>query len=109
MIGVKRPLRFLAERLELSDDQVKIAARVLDELKIERAQAEVDTQRSLGMIADALEAAVFDGRAALELRVQCAERLRVALTTALSELHAVLTVDQRVRFAHLVRTGAIVV
>jgi hypothetical protein len=36
--GVRRPLRFLAHRLELDEKQVAALAKVLDDLKIERAQ-----------------------------------------------------------------------
>src|SRR5690349_282243 len=40
--GVRRPLRFLAYRLNLSETQVEELAKILDELKTERAQAAVD-------------------------------------------------------------------
>src|SRR5262245_8462388 len=40
--GVRRPLRFLAHKLELDEQQVVQLARILDELKTERAQAAVD-------------------------------------------------------------------
>src|SRR3954465_2099727 len=40
--GVRRPLRFLAYKLELDERQVAELARILSELKTERAQAEVD-------------------------------------------------------------------
>src|SRR6516225_2848930 len=39
--GVRRPLRFLAYKLELDESQVAQLARILDELKTERAQGEV--------------------------------------------------------------------
>ena len=45
--GVRRPLRFLAHKLDLDNDQVVQLARILDELKIERAQAAVDDRRAL--------------------------------------------------------------
>ena len=37
--GVRRPLRFLAHKLGLDQKQIAELARILDELKIERAQA----------------------------------------------------------------------
>ncbi|HRI09161.1 MAG TPA: hypothetical protein PKW35_15170, partial [Nannocystaceae bacterium] len=40
--GVRRPLRFLAHRLGLSDEQIAALARIVDGLKTERAQASVD-------------------------------------------------------------------
>src|SRR5262249_3446293 len=39
--GVRRPLRFLAFKLDLDPEQVTELARILDQLKTERAQAEV--------------------------------------------------------------------
>src|SRR5579884_4276384 len=51
--GVRRPLRFLAYKLGLDERQVSELARILDELKTERAQAEVDRRRSLSGFADA--------------------------------------------------------
>src|SRR5438067_5139775 len=80
--GVRRPLRFLAYKLELDDRQVAELARILDELKTERAQAEVDRRRSLAAFADALTGDAFDAAKAAEaggLRVQSAERLREAV------------------------------
>src|SRR5215831_12730761 len=52
--GVRRPLRFLAWRLQLSETQVTEMARILNELKTERAQAEVDERRALTAFADAV-------------------------------------------------------
>ena len=46
--GVRRPLRFLAHKLELDDRQIGELARILDELKTERAQAEVDRPAAPG-------------------------------------------------------------
>src|SRR6478735_9012378 len=58
--GVRRPLRFLAYKLELDERQVAELARILDELKTERAQAEVDRRRTLATFSDALTGEVFD-------------------------------------------------
>ena len=52
--GVRRPLRFLAHKLDLDEKQVTALARILDELKTERAQAAVDDRRSLAEFADAV-------------------------------------------------------
>src|SRR5438552_5420280 len=100
--GVRRPLRFLAHRLGLDDRQVAELARILDELKTERAQAEVDRRRSLTAFADALTGDAFDaakGAEGGELRVKSAERLRDAVLKALQQIHALLNADQRVRLA----------
>lgn len=108
--GVRRPLRFLAYKLELDERQVAELARILDELKTERAQAEVDRRRSLSGFADAVGGPAFDAARASEaaaLRVATAERLKVAVTGALAKLHALLDDDQRGRLAYLIRTGVL--
>ncbi len=109
--GVRRPLRFLAHQLELDERQIADLARVLDELKTERAQADVDDRRTVAAFADALSAETFDaGKAgpAAQMRVQSAERLRDAVLKALGQIHAVLRPEQRVRLAYLIRTGRLV-
>ena len=110
--GVRRPLRFLAYKLELDERQVGELARILDELKTERAQAEVDRRRTLSAFADAVGASAFDGARAKEgadLRVASAERLRDAVTKALGRIHALLDDEQRQRLAYLIRTGTLVI
>jgi Spy/CpxP family protein refolding chaperone len=109
-LGVRRPLRFLAHKLDLDDRQVAELARILDELKTERAQAEVDRRRTVASFADALAADPFDAAKAGEggdLRVKSEERLRAAVLKALQQIHAVLGPDQRARLAYLIRTGAL--
>jgi Spy/CpxP family protein refolding chaperone len=108
--GVRRPLRFLAHKLDLDEKQIAELARILDELKTERAQAEVDDRRARAEFADAILGATFDAAkagAAGERRVQSAARLRDALTRALAAIHALLSPEQRERLAYLVRTGVL--
>jgi Spy/CpxP family protein refolding chaperone len=108
--GVRRPLRFLAHQLDLDERQVAELARVLDDLKTERAQAEVDRRRTVSAFADALAGDTFDTAKATEggeLRVQSAQRLRQALLQALERMHAILNPDQRQRLAYLIRTGTL--
>jgi Spy/CpxP family protein refolding chaperone len=110
-LGVRRPLRFLAHKLDLDERQVAELARILNDLKTDRAQAEVDRRRSLTAFADAVAADNFDAAMAGEggtLRVGSAERLRDAVLKALREIHAVLNPEQRVRLAYLLRTGTLV-
>jgi len=108
--GVRRPLRFLAYKLELDEKQVGDLARILNELKTERAQAEVDERRTTAAFADAVGGAAFDeskvGEGGL-LRVQSAEKLKNAVQKALREIHAVLSDEQRQRLAYLIRTGVV--
>jgi Spy/CpxP family protein refolding chaperone len=108
--GVRRPLRYLAYKLELTDEQVTELAAILDELKTERAQAAVDQRRSTAALADAIASGSFDEAKAGEAgsaRVKTAERLRDAVTRALKRIHGILNEEQRKKFAYLIRAGAI--
>jgi Spy/CpxP family protein refolding chaperone len=110
--GVRRPLRFLAHKLDLEDRQVTELARILDELKTERAQAEVDRRRTVSAFADALAGDAFDEAKAGEggeLRVQSAQRVRDAVLKALRQIHAILNSEQRARLAYLIRTGTLAI
>ena len=110
--GVRRPLRFLAHKLDLDEKQVMQLARILDELKTERAQSAVDDRRTLADFADALSGDQFDGAkaaAAGQRRVESNERLRTTLVHSLERIHAMLNPDQRLRLAHLIRAGILVV
>ncbi len=108
--GVRRPLRFLAHKLELDEAQVGELARILGELKTERAQAEVDQRRTMSALADAIAGEKFDDAKAADgsaVRTKSAERVRDAVTTALKKIHALLRADQRERLAYLIRTGVV--
>jgi LTXXQ motif family protein len=108
--GVRRPLRFLAYKLGLDERQVGELARILDELKTERAQAEVDGRRAMAAFADAVGGEHFDAERASgggAIRVTTAEHLRDAVTKALGRLHALLEPEQRERLAYLIRTGTL--
>jgi Spy/CpxP family protein refolding chaperone len=108
--GVRRPLRFLAHRLDLDEKQIGDLAYLLSELKTERAQAAVDHRRTVAGFADVIAGEAFDeGQAATVAaeRVKSAERLRDALVKALGRIHALLHPDQRAKFAYLIRTGAL--
>ena len=108
--GVRRPLRFLAYKLDLDEKQITELARILDDLKTERAQADVDNRRSLSEFAEALTGEAFDAAkatAAGERRVQSAARLRDALVRSMQQIHSLLNADQRTRFAYLIRTGVV--
>jgi Spy/CpxP family protein refolding chaperone len=108
--GVRRPLRYLAFKLGLDERQVAELARVLDELKTERAQAEVDGRRATAGFADAVGGGSFDtarAAAAGAMRVATAEHLRDAVVKALERIHALLEPEQRERLAYLIRTGTL--
>ena len=108
--GVRRPLRFLAWKLELEEDQLGEVAKILGELKTERAQGEVDHAKGLAALADAVSAESFDAARAAEgaaFRVASAERMRGATVKALEGLHRMLSPEQRRTLAYLIRTGSI--
>jgi Spy/CpxP family protein refolding chaperone len=108
--GVRRPLRFLAYKLNLEEAQVAELARILDAIKTERAQAAVDLRRTLSSFAEAIEGDTFDeakAHAGASLRMQSAERLKSAVVTALGGLHRLLDPEQRKQLAYLIRTGTL--
>jgi len=108
--GVRRPLRFLAYRLGLDDQQVATLARILDELKTERAQAAVDDRRKLSDFAEAISGESFDAAKAAsagDRRTDSARHLRDAVVKALAQIHAMLNPEQRTKLAYLIRTGVL--
>lgn len=108
--GVRRPLRFLAFKLNLNESQVAELAKILDELKTERAQAAVDDRRTTAAFADSLGLETFAADKATEggdLRVKSAQRLRDAVIKALGKIHATLDQQQRTQLAYLIRTGTL--
>jgi len=110
--GVRRPLRFLAFKLGLDETQVAELAKILDELKTERAQAAVDDRRAITAIAEAVSADSFDeakAKAAASVRVKSSENLQNSVNRAMSRIHAILNPDQRAKLAYLIRTGALLV
>jgi hypothetical protein len=108
-LGVRRPLRFLAWKLDLDEDQVEALARTLERLKLERAQAALDLRRAASALADAFtgEFGAAEAQTAAEQRAGAARRVQDATARALEELHALLEPEQRRALAELIRTGAI--
>jgi hypothetical protein len=108
--GVRRPLRFLAFKLDLSERQVTDLAAILSELKTERAQASVDHRRTTAALADAVAAEAFDeagARKAAGDRVKSSESVQAAVARALGRIHALLQPEQRAKLAYLLRTGSL--
>jgi Spy/CpxP family protein refolding chaperone len=101
---------FLAYKLDLDEQQVSELARILSELKTERAQAEVDGRRATAALADAIAGEQFNAERANDagaMRVGTAEHLRDAVIKALGRIHALLEPEQRERLAYLIRTGTL--
>ncbi len=110
--GVRRPLRFLAYKLDLDERQTEQLAAVLDDLKTERAQAAVDHRRMTAALADLFGGGAFDAAKAGEAakaRVAAAERLAGVQAKALERVHALLDEEQRKTFAYLLRTGVLAI
>ena len=110
--GVRRPLRFLAWKLELSEEQIAELAKILNDLKTERAQAAVDDRRVTASFADAISRADFDAskvKEAAEARAKTAARLAAAVESSLAKIHAILDDEQRKQLAYLIRTGTLTI
>jgi Spy/CpxP family protein refolding chaperone len=110
--GVRRPLRFLAYKLDLDERQTEQLAAVLDDLKTERAQAAVDHRRMTAALADLFGGVTFDGEKSAEAaksRVAAAERLAAVQAKALERVHTLLDEEQRKTFAYLLRTGVLAI
>ena len=108
--GVRRPLRFLAYKLELEEPQVAELAAILSELKTERAQAFVDLRRTTTAFADAVGGDTFDeakAKGAAGERVKSDERVQAAVARALGRIHALLQPPQRSKLAYMLRTGTL--
>ena len=102
------PLRFLAHKLGLDEKQFTELARILDEIKTERAQSAVDDRRTLTDFADAMAADPFDSAkaaAGATRRAESTARVNAVLAKSLQQIHNLLNPDQRARFSHMIRTG----
>jgi len=110
--GVRRPLRYLALRLDLSEEQVRDVADVLNRLKTARGQSQVDWERSVADAADAFAPGSFDdtkAKEALARRVRASETLNDEIVNALPKIHGILHEDQRREFAYLLRSGGLAI
>ncbi|HMJ09962.1 MAG TPA: periplasmic heavy metal sensor [Polyangiaceae bacterium] len=108
--GVRRPLRYLSYKLELDEKQAAKLAKILDELKTERAQAAVDDRRKTSALADAVEQDAFNeerAHQAVQAQLESSRKLHEALLKALREIHAMLDVEQRETLAYMIRSGTL--
>lgn len=108
--GVRRPLRYLSYHLDLDESQTRRMASVLNQLKTEREQAELDEKRSIAALATLLEAGtptLDETREALQTRVDSSEKLREETAKAVVAISDLLDDDQREEFINLLLTGTI--
>jgi hypothetical protein len=107
-MGMRRPLRFLIERLGLDDAQASALSRIFDTLRLEREQAQLDLRKARSRVADLFEATTLDATAlgeATDARVVAARREKDALVAAVTQLHGLLKDDQRQKLAVILRSG----
>lgn len=108
--GVRRPLRYLRYHLDLDESQSRRMAAVLNRLKLDREQAQLDEKRSVQAVAALLveqDLQVEELKVALSQRVKSAEHLQNEVARALVEVRELLDQDQCAQFADLLATGAI--
>lgn len=109
--GVRRPLRHLAWKLNLSEAQIRDVVDVLDRLKTAYNQARLDQDRSTSEVAAAFTETAFDAdrvTAALANRTRATEVLNADLLEATRRIFELLNEEQRREFAYLLRSGAFV-
>jgi Spy/CpxP family protein refolding chaperone len=109
--GVRRPLRHLAWKLNLTEAQIRDVVDVLDKLKTGYNQAQLDRDRSTSEVAAVFSAADFDATRAgdaLSMRTRATETLNQELLAAMRRIFEILNEDQRRDFAYLLRSGAFV-
>lgn len=104
MFSVKRPLRFLMHKLDLTEDQVMVVADALSDFRIERDQADVERRRAKKVLTSALKGDAFDREKALEAveqQVDSHRKLLEAFVDALGRVHDTLDESQREKLAFL--------
>ena len=109
IFGMRRPLRHLAWKLNLTDAQIRDVVDVLDKMKTAYNQARLDRDRSTSEIAAVFSAAAFDAEragSALSMRTRATDALNQELLAAMRRIFELLNEDQRRDFAYLLRSGA---
>lgn len=106
--GVRRPLRYLAHRLDLDDNQMRRMATVLNQLKTEREQASLDEKRTVaGLAAIMAEGTptLDDCREVLTGRTKATEQLNEETAKSIVAICDLLDDDQRAEFVDLMLAG----
>jgi Spy/CpxP family protein refolding chaperone len=107
--GVRRPLRYLSHHLDLDESQVRRLATVLNSLKTEREQVELDEKRTVAAMANLLESGtptLDEVREVLDVRVKSAELLKEETAKSLVSISDFLDEDQRQEFIKLLLTNS---
>jgi Spy/CpxP family protein refolding chaperone len=106
--GVRRPLRYLTWKLDLSETQVRDLVEVLDRVRTAYAQAKLDRDRSTSELAQVFGHAEYDAdriAKALDARTDASRALNAELAQSLARIFAILDAKQRAEFAYLLRSG----
>ena len=106
--GVRRPVRFLSHKLELNDSQTKRLAKIIGDLKTERAQAEVDNRKAISAFADAVAEADFNEELADQgatTRKESKAHVTDEVVKTIKAIHEMLDDEQKEKLAYLIRTG----
>jgi Spy/CpxP family protein refolding chaperone len=101
---VRRPLRYLAYQLDLTDEQTRRLAAILDRLKTEQEQVRLDEARTVSALAELVtreRVAIGELEDALKPRVQSAERMQQVVARAIQDIQELLDAEQRAEFAYL--------
>jgi hypothetical protein len=107
--GVRRPLRYLSYHLDLDDNQTRRMAQLLNQLKTEREQAQLDEKRSVSALADAMSEGtptLDEVKTILSSRIRSTEKLNDETAKAVVAISDFLDEDQKEEFINLLLTGA---
>ena len=110
--GVRRPLRFMARQLDLDESQVAELAAILDDLKMQRAQARLDRRRAVSVFADVFLEDTFDAervKEACSSRADSERAVEEAVAKALERTFALLDEEQRKRLSYLLRSEGLTI
>ena len=108
--GVRRPLRYLGYKLDLSENQMRRMSSVLNAIKNERDQSALDEKRTITAIADLMADStptLEEVSEALQPRTKNAEQLQAEIARGLVQISDILDEDQREQFVGLLLSGAI--
>lgn len=108
--GIRRPLRYLVHRLDLDDSQTRRMAAVLNQLKTEREQAQLDEKRTVTAVAELMSEdtpTLDEVQAALKPRIDSVEKLNTEVAKAVVAISDFLDEDQKDEFVSLLLAESI--
>ncbi|MGK0337995.1 MAG: hypothetical protein ACJAYE_001526 [Candidatus Azotimanducaceae bacterium] len=106
--GVRRPLRYLAHRLDLDENQMRRMATVLNQLKTEREQAVLDEKRTVAGLAGIMAEGtptLDECREVLTGRTKATAQLNEETAKSIVAICDLLDDEQRTEFVDLMLVG----